>query len=47
VKQAAQALEDGDLLGVVEACEQEIAVHLSWLSTRMKQAAPQALVAVP
>ncbi|MDN4613268.1 hypothetical protein P5G50_02280 [Leifsonia sp. F6_8S_P_1B] len=47
VKQAAQALEDHDLLDVVAACEHEIAVQLSWLSTRMKQAAPQALVAVP
>lgn len=47
VKQAAQALEDAELLDVVAACEHEIAVHLSWLSTRMKQAAPQALVAVP
>jgi hypothetical protein len=47
VKQAAQALDDGGLLEVVTACEHEIAVQLSWLSTRMKQAAPQVLVAVP
>jgi hypothetical protein len=29
---------------VVEACEGETAVQLKWLKTRMKQAAPQALV---
>ncbi|WP_173924517.1 hypothetical protein [Agromyces sp. Marseille-P2726] len=45
VKQAAQALRDADLLEVVDACEHEIAVHVRWLQTRMKQAAPQVLIA--
>jgi hypothetical protein len=29
---------------VVERCRGEVAVQLKWLRTRMKQAAPQALV---
>lgn len=45
VKQAAQALRDTELLHVVEDCEHEVAVQLRWLLTRMKQAAPQVLVA--
>jgi hypothetical protein len=45
VKQAAQALRDGELLEVVATCEHEIAVQLRWLQSRMKQAAPQALIA--
>jgi hypothetical protein len=44
VGQAAQGARDSDLLEVVEACEGETAVQLKWLKTRMKQAAPQALV---
>ncbi|THG33021.1 hypothetical protein [Naasia lichenicola] len=44
VKQAGQALRDDELLAVVAACEAETAVQLRWLSTRMKQAAPQALL---
>ena len=35
---------DTDLVGVVKACEAETATQLKWLKTRMKQAAPQALV---
>ncbi|MFE6257438.1 hypothetical protein [Agromyces sp. NPDC057865] len=45
VEQAAQALQDEGLLRVVGACEHEIEVQLRWLKTRMKQAAPQALIA--
>jgi hypothetical protein len=45
VKQAAQALRDRALLEVVDACEHEVQVQLRWLQTRMKQAAPQALIA--
>ena len=45
VGQAAQGARDPDLLEVVERCEGEVATQLSWLRTRMKQAAPQALVA--
>jgi hypothetical protein len=45
VKQAGQALHDSELLEVVDSCEKEISVQLRWLLTRMKQAAPQALIA--
>jgi hypothetical protein len=44
VKQAAMALRDEELLAVVGSCEHETQVQLSWLKTRMKQAAPQALL---
>jgi hypothetical protein len=42
--QAAQGARDTDLVEVVEACDGETATQLKWLKTRMKQAAPQALV---
>lgn len=45
VKQAGSALRDSELLDVIEHCDAETAVQLRWLKTRMKQAAPQALVA--
>ena len=44
VGQAAQGLRDTALQDVVEACEGETVTQLKWLRTRMKQAAPQALV---
>ena len=44
VKQAGQGLRDEDLLETVAHCDGETSVQLSWLRTRMKQAAPQALV---
>jgi hypothetical protein len=44
VGQAAQGARDDDLLAVVQRCEGETAIQLKWLRTRMKQAAPQALV---
>jgi hypothetical protein len=44
VGQAAQGLRDNDLLDVVMTSEKETAVQLKWLRTRMKEAAPQALV---
>lgn len=47
VGQAAQGARDRDLLGVVQSCEHETAIQLKWLRTRMKQAAPQALVVAP
>jgi len=43
--QAARATRDAELLDVVTACEGENAALLAWLSTRMDQTAPQALVA--
>ncbi|MCB5291967.1 hypothetical protein [Arthrobacter sp. SO3] len=44
VKQAGSALRDRELLDVVARCGGETAVQLRWLQTRMKQAAPQALL---
>ena len=44
VDQAAKAVRDEELLGVVTWCEKETSAQLSWLTTRMKEAAPQALV---
>ena len=44
VGQAAKAVRDEDLQGVVAWCEKETAAQLKWLTTRMKEAAPQALV---
>jgi hypothetical protein len=46
VGQAAQGARDAELFAVVEACEGETAGQLKWLKTRMKQAAPQALVVI-
>jgi hypothetical protein len=42
--QAAQGARDRKLLDVVQACDSETEIQLKWLRTRMKQAAPQALV---
>jgi hypothetical protein len=44
VGQAAFGARDTDLLKVVNQCEHETAIQLKWLRSRMKQAAPQALV---
>jgi hypothetical protein len=44
VGQAARGLRDSELLQVVSRCEGETATQLKWLRTRMKQAAPQALI---
>ena len=44
VGQAAKGLRDDELIEVVTANETQTAVQLKWLRTRMKQAAPQALV---
>lgn len=44
VGQAAQGARDQELLAVVNRCEHETATQMSWLRTRMKQAAPQALI---
>lgn len=45
VKQAGSALRDQQLLDVVARCDGQTSVQLRWLQTRMKQAAPQALIA--
>jgi hypothetical protein len=47
VAQAAQGFRDRELLDVAHACEQETARQMTWLNTRIKQAAPQALVIDP
>ena len=44
VGQAAQGARDTELIEVVQACEGQTTTQLKWLKTRMKQAAPQALV---
>ena len=44
VGQAAQGARDAELLDVVGRAEGETAIQLKWLRTRMKEAAPQALV---
>jgi hypothetical protein len=45
VKQAGQGLRDSELLDIVAACDRQTGIQLKWLQTRMKQAAPQALIA--
>ena len=44
VRGGAPGTRDTDLLEVAEHCQEEASGQLSWLRTRMKQAAPQALV---
>lgn len=43
--QAAQGLQDKALLSVVQGSDVETGIQLKWLRTRMKQSAPQALIA--
>ena len=44
IGQAAQGARDSELIEIVKACQPQTATQLKWLKTRMKQAAPQALV---
>ncbi len=44
VKQAALGLRDEELIGVATECDAQVKLQLRWLTTRMKQAAPQALI---
>jgi hypothetical protein len=44
VGQAAKGNRDAELVTVVDGCSAEVAVVLTWLETRMKAAAPQALL---
>ena len=46
VGQAAQGLRDEELVDVVTSCEGDTNRQISWLRSRMKQAAPQVLVVV-
>jgi hypothetical protein len=45
--QGAQALRDDELLGVATSSRTETERTLTWLTTRMKAAAPQALLVAP
>jgi hypothetical protein len=45
VGQAAQAARDRELLATVEKSREEITSQLMWLTTRIKETAPQVLVA--
>lgn len=47
VAQGAQGLRDRELLEVATAANAETSRQLSWLDTRMKAAAPQALIVEP
>jgi hypothetical protein len=47
VSQAAQGLRDHELLDVATQCQAETQRQLTWLNTRMKAAAPQALIVAP
>ena len=44
VGQAAKGNRDADLVAVVDACSADVQIVLTWLDTRMKAAAPQALL---
>lgn len=44
VHQAGQGARDREVLDVVAACRADTTLQISWLRTRMKQAAPQALL---
>jgi hypothetical protein len=44
IGQAAQGAWDRELLETVNTCEGQTAIQIKWLKTRMKQAAPQALL---
>ncbi len=39
-----QGLRDRELLGIAQSCNAETSRQLSWFNTRMKAAAPQALI---
>lgn len=47
VGQGAQGLRDKDLLQVADEANGQTARQLTWLNTRMKSAAPQALIVAP
>jgi hypothetical protein len=47
IAQGAQGLRDRDLLDVAQHANDQTSRQLTWLNTRMKQAAPQALIVAP
>jgi hypothetical protein len=44
VGQAAKGARDQELIGTVDQCAKEIEAQQKWLTTRLKAAAPQALL---
>ena len=44
IAQGAQGLRDSELLDIAESCNAETSRQLTWLNTRIKAAAPQALI---
>lgn len=47
IAQGAQGLRDKELLQIAETSNAQTSRQLSWLNTRMKAAAPQALIVTP
>jgi hypothetical protein len=47
IAQGAQGLRDQRLLDVASSSQAETMRQMTWLPTRMKQAAPQALIVAP
>ncbi len=47
IGQGAQGLRDEELLSIELAARKDVARQLAWLVTRMKSAAPQALIVAP
>lgn len=47
IAQGAQGLRDRELLDIAHACSTETARQITWLDTRLKVAAPQALIVAP
>jgi hypothetical protein len=47
IAQGAQGLRDSELLDVATSSNAETSRQLSWLNTRMKEVAPQALIVAP
>lgn len=47
IAQGAQGVRDRELLDIAHTCEAETQRQLTWLTTRMKQAAPQVLIVTP
>ena len=47
IAQGAQGLRDRELLEVAQHANDQTSRQLTWLNTRMKQAAPQALIVAP
>ncbi|MEP9364915.1 MULTISPECIES: hypothetical protein [Nocardioides] len=47
IAQGAQGLRDAELLDVATTANEETSRQLTWLNTRMKVAAPQALIVAP